>query len=155
MRFLACLLLALLVAAPTPAQVSDLAQQHALLTSDCKAIRGHARRIVEEASAADLNTSVAAAHCGEVVKALLSMEKRLQGTKKLLNPKQASSVAAEYAALEKLCQRLKQLSTQLEQELAKDRPDKFLVRKLALDLRNEMSTGTEIHDKLKSKLGLK
>jgi len=83
------------------------------------------------------------------------MEKRLQGTKKLLNPKQASSVAAEYAALEKLCQRLKQLSTQLEQELAKDRPDKFLVRKLALDLRNEMTTGTEIHDKLKSKLGVK
>ncbi len=155
MRLLAYLLLALLFVAPTPAQVSELAQQHALLTSDCKAIRGHARRIVEEASATDLNTSVASAHCAEVVKALHSMEKRLQATKKLLNPKQAASVAAEYSALEKLCQRLKQQSAQLEQELAKDRPDKFLVRKLALDLRNEMSSGTEMHEKLKSKLGLK
>jgi transposase len=155
MRLFGCFLLALLFAAPTPAQVSELAQQHALLTSDCKAVRGHARRIVEEASAADLNTSVAAAHCGEVVKALHSMEKRLQSTKKLLSPKQATSVAAEYAALEKLCQRLKRVSAQLEQELAKDQPDRFLVRKMALDLRNEMSTGSEIHEKIKSKLGVK
>jgi transposase len=155
MRLLWCIVLALLVVESTPAQRSELAQQHALLTSDCKAVRGHARRIVEEASASDLNTSVASAHCGEVVKALTSLEKRLQGTKKLLDANQAKSVAAEYAALEKLCQRLKHLSTQLEQELSKNQPDRFLVRKLALDLRNEMTSGSEIHENIKNKLGVK
>ncbi|HXG38120.1 MAG TPA: hypothetical protein VNL36_05045 [Bacteroidota bacterium] len=155
MRLSVCIVFALLVVVSTSAQVSELAQQHALLTSDCKAIRGHAKRIVEEASASELNTSVASAHCGEVVKALGSMEKRLQGTKKLLDANQAKSVAAEYTALEKLCQRLKQLSRQIEQELAKDQPDKFLVRKLAYDLRNEMTAGSEIHETMKKKLGVK
>lgn len=155
MRLSVCIVFAFLVVVSTSAQVSELAQQHALLTSDCKAIRGHAKRIVEEASASELNTSVASAHCGEVAKALSSMEKRLQGTKKLLDANQAKSVAAEYTALEKLCQRLKQLSRQIEQELAKDQPDRFLVRKLAYDLRNEMTSGSEIHETMKKKLGVR
>lgn len=137
------------------AQTSDLAKEHTLLTTDCKAIRGHAKRIVEEASAAELNTSVAAAHLGEVIKSLSSMEKRLQGTKKLLNADQAKLVSAEYSALEKLCTRLKGMCEKLEQELAKQNPDRFVVRKLAFDIRNEMTSGSEIHDKLKSKLGVK
>lgn len=137
------------------AQGSELAKEHNLLTTDCKAIRGHAKRIVEEASASELNVSVATAHCGEVGKFLGAMEKRLQTTKKLLNASQLKTTAEEYTALEQLCQKLKGLYTQLERELAKDNPDKFLVRKLALELRNAMTMGNEIHEKLKNKLGVK
>jgi hypothetical protein len=155
MGFPWCIVLVLLVVATTPAQVSELAQQHAQLTSDCKAIRGHAKRIVEEASAAELNTSVASAHLGAAVKSLGSMEKRLQGTKKLLNADQRKLVSAEYSALEKLCSRLKLLSERLAQELAEQNPDRFAVRKLAFDIRSEMTTGSEIHEKIKNKLGLK
>ncbi len=137
------------------AQTTELAQQHGLLTTDCKAIRGHAKRIVEEASAPELNTSVAAAHLGEVNKSLASMEKRLQGTRKLLTQDRLKLVASEYATLEKICTNLKSFSEKIEKEIAKEKPDRLLVKKLAADLRSEMMNGSQVHEQVMSKLGIK
>lgn len=155
MKLLCCIVALVFIAELSLAQTTELAQQHGLLTADCRAIRGHSKRIVEEASQPDLNTSVAVAHLGEVIKSLTSMEKRLQGTKKLLSAGRLKLVASDYTALEKICVKLKNLAEQLEKEFAKGDADRFLVRKLASDLRSGMTDGSQIHEQVKSKLGVK
>jgi hypothetical protein len=89
------------------------------------------------------------------MKSLVAMERRLQQTKKLSTANQLKTVSAEYAALEKICARLKDLSEELEAEFAKSRPDKHLVRKLASDLQAEMTIGSDYHSRMKAKLGIK
>ncbi|MEX2088685.1 MAG: hypothetical protein WEB62_02900 [Bacteroidota bacterium] len=149
-----CILFAFLPSL-TIAQASDLAQQQELLTRDCKNVRGHAGRVVEETSQSDLNTDLARAHAGEVVKNLRLMEQRLQAIKKLYNKDQSTRVRAEQASMEKACEMLKNLSGRLEQELEKEMPDRLQARKIAMELRTEMNKGYDVHQQMKKKLGLK
>ena len=155
MKRLLCGSFVFMITLPTYGQQSILVQEHELLTRDCRMIRGHSRRVVEEASATDLNSSVAAAHLGEIAKSLHAMEKRLKETKKYLSPAQLKLVDPEYTALEKICVKLNELTVQLEREFNKEEPDKFRVRKLALELREVMASGSEQHESMKRKLGLK
>jgi hypothetical protein len=155
MKRLLCGSFVLVLALPTYGQPSILVREHELLTRECRMIRGHSKRVVEEASAADLNTSVARAHFREVKKSLTAMEKRLQQTKALLSPDQLKAVSSEYAALEKICTRLKNLVGELEKEFAKDHPEKSRVRAFASNLQSEMTTGSEYHTRMKAKLGIK
>lgn len=137
------------------AQVSDLAQQHGLLAKDCKNIRGHAGRVVEEASQTELNCDVALAHAREAVKYLDGMEQRLQATKKMLSKDQLARVASHYAALEKGCSKMHDLCAKLQKQLTKDKPDRLEVKQLAMSLRKEMSGGYDVHEQMMKSLGLK
>jgi len=83
------------------------------------------------------------------------MEKRLQWTKKLLTADQMKLVAADYTALEKVCSRLKNLSSGLETEFAKAKPDRIVIMDLARDLRTEMGKGNDVHEAMKSRLQIK
>jgi hypothetical protein len=136
-------------------QPARLIEEHTLLTNECKNIRGHAGRIVAEASEPVLNKDVAEAHLKEVLRYLRSMERRLKETKELLTPAQLKIVSPHYASLEKTCARLKEYTTKLEEEFARPRPEKGRIKSLATSLRNEMSVGKETHDRLKRDLGLK
>lgn len=136
-------------------QSTRLIELHNGLTNDCKNIRGHAGRIVAEASEPTLNKDVAEAHLKEVKRYLQSMEQQLKESKELLTPQQRKSVSAHYAVLEKTCTRLKEYTSSLEEEFARPRPDKNKIKALATDLRNEMTAGKEVHDRLKRDLGLK
>lgn len=137
------------------AQSARLIEGHTLLTNDCKNIRGHAGRIVAEASASTLNKDVAEAHLQEVVKYLQAMEKRLKDSKQLITPEQLKAVAPRYSSLEKTCLRLKKYSSGLQEEFANPHPDKSKIKSLATSLRNEMSSGKDVHDLLKRELGLR
>ena len=137
------------------AQSDKLIAEHASLTSDCKAVRGHAQGIVSEASQGELNRDVTLAQAQEVAKALQSMEKRLANTKKLLTADQLKSVQAHYASLEGLCEGLQAEIGDILTELAKSKPDRIKVRNLAVDLRTKMKNGSAEHDLMKKKLGIR
>ena len=149
-----CILFAFLPSL-TIAQASDLAQEQELLTRDCKNVRGHAGRVVEETSQSELNTDLARAHAGEVVKNLRLMEQRLKTSKKLYTKTQLTRVSAEQASMEKTCEMLKNLARRLEQELEKEKPDRLQARKIAMELRAEMNKGYDVHQRMKKNLGLK
>ncbi len=137
------------------AQSEKLIAEHAALTSDCKAVRGHAQGIVSETSQSTLNRDVARAQAQEVAKALDSMGDRLAETKKLLTSDQLKSVAALYKTLEALCDELKGECADIEKELAKANPDRIKVRNMAVDLRTKMKNGSAEHDLMKKKLGIR
>lgn len=137
------------------AQSEKLIAEHAALTSDCKAVRGHAQGIVSEASQSELNRDVTLAQANEVAKALESMEERLATSKKILSADQLKSVAGHYSALEKLCSDLQDQIGIIIGELEKSKPDQIKVRNLAVDLRTKMKTGSAEHDLLKKKLGIR
>jgi len=149
--------LTLLVCAGTLAFAQDpnLVAEHAALTSDCKAVRGHAQGIVTEASQSELNKDVTLAQAQEVVKALRSMEGRLASTKKMLTSSQLKTVATHYATLEALCTELQKQTGAIVSELQKSEPDKIKVRNMAVDLRTKMKNGAAEHDQMKAKLGIK
>jgi septal ring factor EnvC (AmiA/AmiB activator) len=137
------------------ARQPSLTELHALLTEDCKNVRGHAGRVVAEASEPELNIDLAAAHTTEVSKNLRNMEQRLQAARKLLSADQLKRVREHQEYLEKLCGRLKDLTEKLEKELSKEKPDRIEVRRTASSLRAEMDRGRQEHALLKQKLGLK
>jgi len=135
-------------------QTSELAQEHSLLTTQCKSIRGHAGRIVAEAGQGSLNKDVAMAHLDQVAKFQEQMEKQLASSKKLLTPQQAKTVAAEYKSLEETCSTLGDLVEKLRKEFNEANTDKLKIRKLATQLRSEMTSGYDVHERMKKKLGI-
>jgi len=135
-------------------QDSDLAGQHSVLTTDCKSIRGHASRIIAEASEAQLNRAVALAHLGEVEKYHTRMEEHLKTSKELLTPAQLKTLKAEYEFLEKTCKNIGDLVESLQQEFDKKNEDRLAIRDLAKKLHSEMSDGYSVHERLKKKLGI-
>ncbi|MEP0822850.1 MAG: hypothetical protein HRF44_08365 [Ignavibacterium sp.] len=136
------------------AQSPDLAGLHSSLTTDCKSIRGHAARIVAEASESELNVDVARAHLNQVARYQEEMEKHLNSARSLLSPVQRKAVEAEHKALERVCSTVKELVGRMENEFAMARPDRRTIRELALKMRNEMTYGKDVHDLLKKKLGI-
>ncbi len=155
MRSLIVFVLALLIVSTSFSQGNPLAQEHALLVRDCKLIRGHAGRVVAEASESELNRDVALAHTEEIAKSLEAMEWRLEQSKKLLKPAQLKLVQQHHELLEKSCETMKKKCESLEKELNKSNPDRLTVRKLASELRKEMTTASGYHDALRAKLGIK
>ncbi len=137
------------------AQAPELTQQQELLTRDCKNVRGHAGRVVEEASQSELNAALARAHAGEVIKNLRAMEQQLQSVRKLYTKEQLGLVGAEHASMEKTCATLKDLAGRLEEELKKENPDRLQTRKIAMELRAEMNKGYDVHQRMKKSLGMK
>lgn len=136
------------------AQDPKLVAEHAALTSECKAVRGHAQGIVTEASQSELNKDVTLAQAQEVTKALRAMEGSLATTKKLLSATQLKSVAGYYTTLEELCRELQKQNSAIITELQKPAPDRIKVRNLAVDLRTKMKSGAAEHDQMKKKLGI-
>lgn len=132
----------------------DLAGFHSTLTTDCRNIRGHASRIVAEASASELNKEVAQAHLAQVAKYHDQMDLTLKQSKKSLSAQQLKAVVAEYESLEKTCAAIGEFVRKLQAELAKDDPDRMSVREIASKLRTQMSAGYDVHERLKKKLGL-
>jgi hypothetical protein len=156
MRYLITLVsILLLLPGAATAQKANLSRQLEQLTRDCKNIRGHAGRVVEEASQSELNKDLALAHAQEVVRNLELMERNLDATARLLTNEQHKLVRQEQESLEKTCERLKELSTRLRAALSKEKPDRLEVKKIAMELRNEMSAGNEVHQRMKKKLGMK
>jgi hypothetical protein len=155
MKYIALCCMIMVASGTLHAQASELSNQHGLLAVDCKNIRGHAGRIVAEASQSEFNKDVAAAHLNEVIRSLGMMEKRLGVTKEMLTPQQQKAVAPRYVAMEKTCARLKDLSSKLQMEFEKDQPNSKTIKELATGLRDEMTRGKETHDKLMSELKLK
>lgn len=137
------------------AQTSELAQQQESLTRDCKNVRGHAGRVVEETSQSELNTDLARAHAGEVAKNLRAMEQQLQSIRKLYTKEQLGRLGADQVFMEKTCDALKGLADRLEQELKKENPDRLQARKIAMELRAEMNKGYDVHQRMKKSLGMK
>jgi uncharacterized protein YpuA (DUF1002 family) len=136
------------------AQSSDLASLHSSLTTACKSIRGHAGRIVAEASEAELNKDVAQAHLREVAHYQEEMEENLKSAQPLLTAAQRKATDAEHKALEKVCETVKDLVRKLEKEFTAAKPERRAIRELATKMRNEMTYGKEVHDQLKKKLGI-
>ncbi|MBI4419143.1 MAG: hypothetical protein HY563_10225 [Ignavibacteriales bacterium] len=136
------------------AQSSDLASLHSSLTTACKSIRGHAGRIVAEASETELNKDVAQAHLREVAHYQEEMEENLKSAQPLLTATQRKATDAEHKALEKVCETVKDLIRKLEKEFAAAKPERRAIRELATKMRNEMTYGKEVHDQLKKKLGI-
>lgn len=137
------------------AQVSDLFQEHALLTRDCKLVKGHANRVIAEATEHELNRDVALAHAEQIAKSLDDMQQRLQQARKMLKEDQRKAVLVHQTAIEKSCEKLHEMYNNLEKELEKQNPDRLKVRKIAIDLRNEITLATEHHASLKRKIGMK
>ncbi len=135
-------------------QNPDLARQLSLLTTDCKNIRGHAGRIVAEANQTAFNADVARAHLDEIAKFHALMEQQLEGSKKLLQASEMKLVGAEYKSLEKTCSVIGGLVEKLQKEFQKDEADRSTVRDVASSLRAEMSSGYDVHERLKKKLGI-
>lgn len=135
-------------------QTSELTKQHSLLTTQCKNIRGHAGRIIAEADEAKLNRDVASAHLDEIAKYHTQMELQITSSKKLLDAGQLKSVAAEYKSLEKTCSSIGDLVVKLRKEFEKKEPAGPTVRNLAKTLRSEMSTGYDVHERMKKKIGI-
>lgn len=144
-----------LLSASAFAQTPDLAGYHSILTVDCRNIRGHAARIVGEASARTLNKDVAEAHLAQVEKYHDQMETTLRDSKKALSARQLKAVKVEYASLEKICTNVGKLVKRLQVEFSKDKPKKLTIRELASKLRNEMTSGYRLHENMKKKLGLR
>lgn len=143
-----------LSAALLQAQSPDLASLHSSLTTDCKSIRGHAARIVAEASETEMNTDVALAHLREVMRYQTGMEQHLKSSHALLTTSQRKAVEAEQKALETICATIKDLAGKAEKEFAGAAADRRAIRGLATTMRNEMTRGKDIHDLLKKKLGI-
>lgn len=139
----------------TISQVSNLFQEHVLLTRDCKQIKGHAGRVIAEASEIELNTDVALAHAKEISKNLTLMENHLNQAKKFLTADQLKKVQIHHDALAKSCLRLANICKQVLEELMKEKPDRSAVKKLGTDLRNEISFASDHHESLKRKIGMK
>jgi len=155
MRTLVTFFAAALCCSVLGAQSQQLVQEHSLLTKDCKRVRGHAQGIFKEASQSTLNKDVALAHASEVSKSLKEMEARLKRSKELLTPDQTDRVSKECGALEGLCMELQETVSEIEKELAKEKPDRIKVRNLSKDVRDKMRHGSDQHDLLKRKLGIK
>lgn len=136
------------------AQSSDLAGLHSSLTTDCKSIRGHAARIVAEASESQFNVDVARAHLGQVARYQEKMEEHLKAARELLTPAQQNTFDTEHKALERVCSTVKDLVETMEKEFSVAKPDRRVIRELAVKMRNEMTRGKDIHDLLKKKLGI-
>lgn len=155
MRCISSILMIVFFHSLTISQVSNLFQEHALLTRDCKQIKGHAGRVIAEASEPELNTDVALAHAEEISKSLTLMENHLNKAKKLLTSDQTKKVDTHHNALAKSCLRLSNIYKQLLEELMKEKPNRSTVKKLATDLRNEISFASDHHESLKRKIGMK
>lgn len=136
------------------AQASDLASLQSKLTIDCKSIRGHATRIVAEAGGQEFNYDVAAAHLGQVAKYQAAMETDLKATDKLLTKKQRKNVGVEMTSLLETCMRVGEGVRTLQKEFDAKSPNTATVRKIAAEIRNQMTQGAETHDRLKKKLGI-
>jgi len=136
------------------AQDPKLVAEHAALTSDCKAVRGHAQGIVTEASQSELNRDVTLAQAQEVAKALRAMEGSLATSKKMLTSAQLKTVSGHYTMLEGLCTELQKQTSAIVAELQKPTPDRIKVRNMAVDLRTRMKNGAAEHDQMKQKLGI-
>lgn len=136
------------------AQSPDLAGIHSGLTTDCKSIRGHAARIVAEASKSELNVDVARAHLDQVAHYQKEMENHLKSAHALLDTTQRTSLETEHKALERVCLAVKDLVENIRKEFAKAKPDRHAIRELAVKMRNEMTYGKDVHDLLKKKLGI-
>ena len=154
MKSLTCILSLSLFSPLLFGQTSELVQQHSLLTTQCKNIRGHAGRIVAEAGQSKLNKDVASAHLAEIEKYHQQMEKQIASSKKLLGPAELKSVSAEYKSLEKTCSTIGDLVKKLQKEFEKKEPARLTVRSLARNLRSEMTAGYDVHERLKKKLGV-
>lgn len=136
-------------------QSPQLASEHAELTGACKRVRGHAQRIVEEASQSALNQDIAKAHAAEVASSLKTMEQRLKNSRKLLTAKQVQLVAKEHDALEAVCASLQELCARIEEELGRADPDRIQIRNWAVELRKQMGEGNQTHAQLKKKLNIR
>ncbi|MEX2116529.1 MAG: hypothetical protein WEB37_06565 [Bacteroidota bacterium] len=136
------------------AQSSDLVGLQSKLTVDCKSIRGHASRIVAEAAESAFNRDVAAAHLGQVARYHVAMESDLRSTNDLLDKEQRKRVDAEMAILLETCKHIGVEIRGLQKEFDKVRPDIAAVRRAANTIRNDMTQGVEVHDRLKKKLGI-
>ena len=136
------------------AQSPDLAALQSKLTVDCKSIRGHSSRIVAEASAAEFNQAVAAAHLEQVASFHTSMENDLKATAEVMTAEQQKRVAGEMKALNQICETIGKAIKDLESEFSVSAPKPDSIRRIAVGLKNEMSRGYEIHERLKKKLGI-
>jgi hypothetical protein len=145
---------ALLLPSSLFAQSSDLAGLQSKLTVECKSIRGHAHRIVAEAAAQEFNRDVAAAHLGQVARYQSAMESDLRSTSELLTKEQQVLANAEMTILLETCKRVGQGVRNLQKEFDKDRPSVEAVRSAAVKIKNDMTQGAEVHDRLKKKLGI-
>lgn len=135
-------------------QDSDLAALQSKLTVDCKSIRGHASRIVAEASAPEFNHDVTMAHLEQVARYQEEMEKDLKATTGLLTPAQGKATEGEISFLSSTCQSVKKIVLDLRSLLSTGSPNTDAIRRLALKLKNDMTLGAETHGKLKRKLGI-
>ncbi len=136
------------------AQSPDLSRHHSILTTDCKSIRGHAGRIVAEASESSFNRDVAAAHLEQIESYHSEMRERLQVVRRLLSQPQWKQVEREYQSLETTCSILDGYISALKKEFGGENPDKDRIRELAVKLRSEMSGGYDVHERMKKKLGI-
>lgn len=136
------------------AQSSDLAGIQSKLTVDCKSIRGHATRIVAEAGGQEFNHDVAAAHLSQVAKYQTAMEADLRSTENLLTRKQREDVNVEMTSLLETCKSVGEGVRTLQKEFDAKSPNTATIRKIAADIRNQMTQGAETHDRLKKKLGI-
>lgn len=136
------------------AQSPDLSRHHSGLTTDCKNIRGHAGRIIAEASETSLNRDVAAAHLEQIEQYHREMRERLQIIRRLLSPAQWTQVEKEHQSLEKTCTVLDGIIKSLKKEFSGNVQDQQRIRELAVRLRGEMSSGYEVHERMKKKLGI-
>ncbi|MEX1139195.1 MAG: hypothetical protein WEB33_07470 [Bacteroidota bacterium] len=139
---------------PVFAQTSDLAGLQSKLTVDCKSIRGHATRIVAEATTQEFNHDVAAAHLNQVDKYQAAMEVDLKATSDLLNKEQREKVNSEMKFLLQTCKRVGEGVRALQKEFDKKNPDISAVRQTAAEIRNHMTQGAEVHERMKKKLGI-
>lgn len=136
-------------------QVSDLFQEHALLTRDGKRVKGHANRVIAETTEQELNRDVALAHAKQISISLDDMRQRLQQVRKMTKEDQRKAVLVHQTAIEKSCEKLHEMCNDLVKELGKQNPDRLKVRKMAIDLRNEIAFAAEHHSSLKRKIGMK
>lgn len=136
------------------AQSADLAGLQSKLTVECKSIRGHANRIVAEATAQDFNRDVAEAHLSQVARYQSAMDADLRATRDLLTDEQKKRINTELASLLETCKRVGQGVRDLQREFEKDNPNVETVRSAAFKIKNDMTQGAEVHDRLKKKLGI-
>lgn len=136
------------------AQSADLAGLQSKLTVECKSIRGHANRIVAEATAQDFNRDVAEAHLSQVARYQSAMDADLRATSDQLTDEQKKLINTELTSLLETCKQIGQEVRDLQKEFAKDRPNIEAIRRSAVKIKGEMTHGAEVHDRLKKKLGI-
>lgn len=136
-------------------QQQDLAALQSKLTVDCKSIRGHAVRIVAETGETPFNRDVAGAHLEQVAKYQASMKINLEATATTLTRQQSLLVANEMKRLSEICETIGEAVKTLKELFSKENPDTHAIRRLASSLRNTMNEGYQIHERMKSKLGIR